>query len=228
MTSRRRRSATMLTQATGTPPMWTGDQAADALLARGGFSDRLWRRAIATMAEAMEATNDDGHPDWAPRQRAVEQVLTCLGLKRVERARGDHGAGGAPVAARTPRAASIEVPYLPRPLQRLLHERLRRWNCVITHRRFGKTVLAINHLIRALVEHSGPRTRVAYIAPFLKQAKAIAWDFVKFYAGPIPDLAINESELRIDLPGERRLMLLGADNAHALHGLYLDGLVVDE
>ena len=34
--------------------------------------------------------------------------------------------------------------------------------------------------------------------------------------------------IRIDLPGERRLWLAGADNANALRGVYLDGLVLDD
>jgi hypothetical protein len=91
MTTRRRRAAAMLTQANGTPPMWTGDQAADALLRRCGFSDALIRRAIETMGEELTATTSEGDPDWSARGRGVDHVLTVAGLKRVERAQVDVG-----------------------------------------------------------------------------------------------------------------------------------------
>ena len=61
-----------------------------------------------------------------------------------------------------------------------------------------------------------------------KQAKAVAWDYVRHYAGVIPGAEFNEAELRCDLPGGARIQLLGADNPDALRGLYLDGVVLDE
>jgi hypothetical protein len=94
MTTRRRRAPAMLTQTNGTPPMWTGDQAADALLARCGFSDHLIRRAIETMGAELDATTLDGEPEWAARGRGVDHVLTVAGLKRVERQQVDVEGGG--------------------------------------------------------------------------------------------------------------------------------------
>jgi hypothetical protein len=35
----------------------------------------------------------------------------------------------------------IELPYRPRPLQRLLHRRMKRFNVIVCHRRFGKGAL---------------------------------------------------------------------------------------
>jgi hypothetical protein len=54
--------------------MWTGDQAADALLARCGFSDRLIRRAIEVMNEELAATTPDGDPIG---QRGAGEWTTC-------------------------------------------------------------------------------------------------------------------------------------------------------
>jgi hypothetical protein len=74
----------MLARRDGTPASWTGHELVDALLERGGFDVALWQRVVAVTREALEAVTADGLPDWPARQRAVEQVTTWLGLKRVE------------------------------------------------------------------------------------------------------------------------------------------------
>lgn len=70
--------------------------------------------------------------------------------------------------------------------------------------------------------------RYAYIAPFLKQAKLIAWQYLKHYTAPIPKIKVNESELSIKLPNEASIYLFGGDNPDALKGTYLDGVIMDE
>ena len=98
----------------------------------------------------------------------------------------------------------------------------------ICHRRFGKTVYAINRLLKDCLTNSNSSPRYAYIAPYRTQAKAIAWDYLKYYSRPIPGIQIHESELRIDYPNGGRIRLFGADNQDALRGIYLDGVVLDE
>lgn len=123
----------------------------------------------------------------------------------------------------------VVIPYCPRPLQRDLHDALLkyRWGVVVCHRRFGKTVWAVNHLLmRAMT--TGHNARFAYFAPFLKQAKSIAWDYLKHFSRPIPGIAINETELRVDYPNGSRIRLLGADNPDSQRGVYLDGVMLDE
>ena len=121
----------------------------------------------------------------------------------------------------------VELDYAPRSPFVPLHTRLQRWAVVVAHRRAGKTVACVNELIKsALLAKEG--ARFAYVAPFLRQAKAVAWDYLKRFARPIPGLAINEAELRIDFPNGARVQLFGADNADALRGLGFDGLVADE
>ncbi len=105
---------------------------------------------------------------------------------------------------------------------------MRRFNVIVCHRRFGKSVLGVNHLIRAAARTAHPRPRFAYLAPYYKQAKSVAWDYLKHFTQPIPGVRQNESELRVDLPNGARLSLLGADNPDALRGIYLDGVVLDE
>jgi hypothetical protein len=73
-----------------------------------------------------------------------------------------------------------------------------------------------------------PDSRYAYVAPLLKQAKAIAWDRLKTYARKIPGTDINESELSVVFGNRARIRLFGADNPDGLRGLVLDGLVLDE
>ena len=73
-----------------------------------------------------------------------------------------------------------------------------------------------------------PGGRFAYIAPTYKQAKNIAWDYVKFYSRPIPGVTFNESELRADYPNGSRLSLYGSENIDALRGIGLNGGAQDE
>lgn len=108
------------------------------------------------------------------------------------------------------------------------HNRTERFACLVAHRRCGKTVAAINDLIRDAMVVPRENVRVAYIAPYYNQAKAIAWDYAKEFTAPIPGIKINESELRIDFPNGARLRLFGADNYNAMRGLYFDAVVLDE
>ena len=124
----------------------------------------------------------------------------------------------------------IKIPYSPRPLQKELHAELdkHRFAVVVTHRRFGKTVAAVNHLLRAAILCNKPSPRFAYLAPTYRQSKAVAFDYLKTFAGAIPGVKFHETELRCDLPTGARISLLGAENPASLRGIYLDGCVIDE
>jgi phage terminase large subunit len=123
----------------------------------------------------------------------------------------------------------IRGDFDPRHLQDQLHDELARFNALVAHRRFGKTVYCVNELIDgAGKEDLPPDPRFAYIAPFYNQAKDVAWGYLKHFASPIPGVEFNESELRADFPGGARIRLYGADNADRLRGLYFDGVVLDE
>ena len=73
----------------------------------------------------------------------------------------------------------IVIPYAPRALQAQLHAAMqaRRWGVVVCHRRFGKTVWAINHILRDALMSSKPNPRYAMMAPTYRQAKSVSWDF---------------------------------------------------
>jgi phage terminase large subunit len=122
----------------------------------------------------------------------------------------------------------IEIPYKPREHQLKIHELLdgNRFAVVVAHRRFGKTVAALNHLIREAVLNEQETPRYAYIAPTYGQAKRVAWDYLVKYTTPLGGTN-NISELRVDFWG-RRIQLYGSDNPDSLRGQYFDGVIVDE
>jgi hypothetical protein len=97
----------------------------------------------------------------------------------------------------------------------------------VAHRRAGKTVACINDLIRRAIVDGKTAGRYAYVAPFLTQAKAVAWDYLLHYSEPIRREK-NASELWVELINGSRIRVFGADNSDALRGLFFDGLVVDE
>lgn len=120
------------------------------------------------------------------------------------------------------------IPYKPRSAFLGLHNRKQRWAIVVAHRRAGKTVACINELIKSALTARLPQSRYAYIAPFYKQAKSVAWDYLKHFSSFIDGATINESELRVDFTNGARITLFGADKADALRGLFFDGIVADE
>ena len=122
----------------------------------------------------------------------------------------------------------IEIPYQPRKHQAEVHESLTRFNVLVCHRRFGKTVLGVNELIKRALTTKLEAPRAAYIAPLYRQAKAVAWDYLLKYTTPIPKRQVNQAELRVDLPNGGRVQLFGADNPDSLRGLYFDFVVLDE
>ena len=128
------------------------------------------------------------------------------------------------------KARHVVIPYRPRPLQKRVHEERRRFSLLLTHRRFGKTVCAVCELLRRALKHGSEvrAWRAGYVAPYLKQAKSIAWDYLKHYASAVPGTCFNETELRCDLPNGARIRLYGADNPDSLRGLYFDDVVIDE
>ncbi len=124
----------------------------------------------------------------------------------------------------------IVIPYAPRPVQATIHAALEthRFCVLVTHRQLGKTVCAVNHILKKALQNPRPHARYFYIAPFLKQAKLIAWDYFKRFSAPLPQVVFNEVELCVKLPNGARIWVGGADNPDALRGTYADGVVLDE
>lgn len=127
----------------------------------------------------------------------------------------------------------IELTYQPRtPLHAAIHAGMerRRFGAVVCHRRFGKTVLSIAHLLIKCLENprQQPEPRYGFIAPFRGQAKDIAWEYLLHYTENIPGAVPMVSELKLTLPTGGVVRLFGADNPKSFRGGYFDGVVLDE
>jgi hypothetical protein len=124
-----------------------------------------------------------------------------------------------------------KVPYFPRPHFVSLHASRKRWIFVVAHRRAGKTVALVNHLIRAANrnDRSTPPPRYAYIGPSFDAAKDLVWGYLKHYTEAIPGTRYLEGELMVILPNQATIRLYGGALAYErMRGIYLDGAVLDE
>ena len=127
---------------------------------------------------------------------------------------------------------NIALNYVPRNWQRECHVKKKRFSVYALHRRSGKTELAIMELIDKAMKTEKELGMFVYIAPFLRQAKAIAWARLKEKIEPLRRTSlidINEGELSVKFKHNGAIIrLFGGDNADALRGLRLDGCVIDE
>jgi hypothetical protein len=103
-----------------------------------------------------------------------------------------------------------------------------RFNILVWHRRAGKTVYAIKWLILTTLGCELHNPRGAYLCPLFRQAKQVAWQYLKDYSRDIPGVTFNEAELRAIYPGGAEIRLLGAAEPDSLRGVYLDAVVMDE
>jgi hypothetical protein len=127
----------------------------------------------------------------------------------------------------------VDLGYRPRKLQQVLHASLKRFNVLVCHRRFGKTVFSIMEMVDKALHNDLKNPQYAYISPTYGQSKRVAWEYIKDFTKNIPAAKANEADLRVDIPrphkGDKiRFMLLGADNPDSLRGIYLDGVILDE
>jgi len=128
----------------------------------------------------------------------------------------------------TPTTADLR--YQPRAWQAQCHRKMRRFTVLALHRRAGKTELAIMELINAALTFQRDLGLFFYIAPFLKQAKTIAWSRLKQKLAPLLDaVTLNEVDLSITFKHNGAVIrIFGGDNPDAMRGVRLDGCVIDE
>ena len=119
--------------------------------------------------------------------------------------------------------------FRPFPHQRAVMVSPKRHRCAVLHRRAGKTVMSVMMCLEAVINCRRKAPRAYYIAPYQKQAKKLAWDYVKDICGKSDLFSVNNSELSVTFtPNGGKLILAGADNTDALRGIYADFVVVDE
>jgi len=126
----------------------------------------------------------------------------------------------------------IGLGYFPRDWQKQCHRQRKRFTVLALHRRAGKTELAIMELLDNALKFDKDLGLFFYVAPYLKQAKAIAWARLKARVEPLRQFGaveINESELSVTLKSNGSVIrIFGADNPDAMRGVRLDGVVIDE
>jgi hypothetical protein len=127
---------------------------------------------------------------------------------------------------------AIDLGYKPRPWQLECHARKKRFTVLALHRRAGKTELALMELIDKALKFKKELGLFFYVAPYLKQAKAIAWQRVKTRLEPLraaSALTFSEVDLSVTfLHNGAMIRVFGADNPDAARGVRLDGVVLDE
>lgn len=126
---------------------------------------------------------------------------------------------------------TVKIPYKPRFPE--IHKALEthRYCCLVFHRRAGKTVLTLNHLIKCALISEDPFALYGFLAPLKVQARSIAWEYLKYYTGTIPGRIASESHLSVKVPshnGMAQIRLYGGDNPEALRGQGFSGIVIDE
>lgn len=122
------------------------------------------------------------------------------------------------------------LPFRPFAHQRRAHAlRIKnRFNVLVWPRRHGKTVFSVMELVLGALGCTRENGSYAYLCPFLKQAKQIAWLYLQRFGRAVPGHVVNESELSVTFPNGAKVRLYGADNPDAIRGVYFDGVVLDE
>ena len=101
-----------------------------------------------------------------------------------------------------------------------------RFRVLVAGRRFGKSYLACIELVRGAIERPGEV--YFYCAPTYRMAKDIAWKVMKSLVPKEWIATKNESDLKIELTNGSQIELKGTENAMALRGRSLSGVVMDE
>lgn len=126
------------------------------------------------------------------------------------------------------RLSSGEIEFRLRPHQLEVLDNMRRFNVLVAHRRFGKTVAALAILILKALECTLKRPQVHYFAPTYQQAKRVAWSYLKEFCSELPGSVFNEAELKVTLINGATIQLGSADNPDSSRGIYSDFVVLDE
>ena len=132
------------------------------------------------------------------------------------------GALATPVCAHgmtmTETVERLPIGYVAFPEFRDFHARKQRWAVMVAHRRCGKTVACVLDLIDSALRNKrqDPPPSYAYVAPLYRQAKQVAWTYLKRYGLMVPGAEASESELKVEFPNGSVVRLYGADNPDSL------------
>jgi phage terminase large subunit len=91
------------------------------------------------------------------------------------------------------------------------------------------SLAAVNEALDEALFTPTEAPRAAYVGPYRNQTKTICWDYLKRFAGVVPGVLFNETELRADFAHNGgRVFLAGADGCDHLCGVHLYMLDLDE
>jgi len=113
-----------------------------------------------------------------------------------------------------------------RPAQGEVFSAKNRFRVLVAGRRFGKSYLSCIELFTKALERPGET--FFYCAPTYRMAKDIAWKTLKKIIPKAYIRSKNETDLRLDLVNDSTIELKGTENAMALRGRSLAGVVLDE
>lgn len=125
----------------------------------------------------------------------------------------------------------MKIDYAPHASQRLIHDALSAVCTglvvmVIAGRRFGKTILACNEIIKRAIEIPG--ARIWYVAPTKDQAFRIAWKVMLKYLPPELIAKKREDRHTIELVNGSIIEFMGVQDQVWLLGVGLHFVVLDE
>jgi hypothetical protein len=129
-------------------------------------------------------------------------------------------------ASQPPKYMSTGTDLSLRYAQGQVFESRKRFRVLVAGRRFGKSYLSCIELLRGAIERPGET--FFYAAPTYRMAKDIAWKVMKKLVPKAWIKSKNETDLKIELVNGSTIELKGTENAMALRGRSLAGVVLDE
>src|ERR1700746_1981007 len=118
--------------------------------------------------------------------------------------------------------------YSPHKGQRRIHASHARFKVVACGRRFGKTLMACNEIVRFALEHNNSNT--AWVAPWFRQSK-IAYRLIRralLKSGNEIISHKSDSDLRIELVNGSVIQFFSAENHDNIRGDGYHFIVIDE
>lgn len=131
----------------------------------------------------------------------------------------------------------ITLDYCPLPIwEKELHPVMDEYRFVVlvAHRRFGKTIGLVNHIVKMALECDEKMPKYAYICPWKAQAKMVAWEPLNQATKDIPGIKVNKQDMYIEFPSKypglagARIYVTGSDHCDILRGNGFDGVILDE
>lgn len=129
------------------------------------------------------------------------------------------------VASRKPESRRFEVHlYAPHRGQRRIHKSRARFRVVPCGRRWGKTLLAANEVVKRAFDRPG--TDYAWVAPWFRQSKVV----YRLIRKALRDVIAykSDADLRIEFLNGSTIQFFSAENPDAIRGNGFNGVVIDE